>query len=290
MDVRIACQILLLTAIISFSMNTSSSAQSQKYEDAYQKSYSYQKGAPSPGESNQADEGGYQAPPPTGAMQGPFRELGISGGEIELPAIKLRLPRLRLPALSTFLTAPQMHTEGGIAPMVQQVQNQIGVPTSSNQLGPGESNQEKTRYQTPYQKSKYGAHTQDSREGQNSPEIARMRIEMDEFENRLDGRIALLASSIEKLVEVKEREIKQQRPRGLSQTLEPLPIVKEVEQSAVQQSSYTTTRQLTPTRSAHIELYRVLSTTSAPTQSGMLNRPQRLPPLPVQPAPTLSYR
>jgi hypothetical protein len=111
-------------------------AQTQKWDSPSQKGLRSEQLNQEQLNQEQLNKGGYQAPPATGALQGPTREYGLSTGEIELPAIRLRLPRIRFPSLSMFMTGPQMHTNPGIAPLVEQVVEHVSVPAGSNGDGP----------------------------------------------------------------------------------------------------------------------------------------------------------
>jgi len=182
-------------------------AQAQKYVGPSQKGL--------PRENLQQEplqQGGYQAPPPSGAMQGPMREYGLSGGEIELPAIRLRLPRIRFPALSMFVTPPQMQTERSTAPLVQEFQEHVSVPAGSSSPPPTEAFTEppSDRETQPYQKAAYEAGeamtAAAAGAAPSSDQMAEMRAEMQKFESEMEAKISRLTRSIDLLLAQQQQQ------------------------------------------------------------------------------------
>ncbi|MBP90215.1 MAG: hypothetical protein CMJ64_26490 [Planctomycetaceae bacterium] len=292
MATRFLIRICVLAIVLGIGLNASSFAQTQKYGDPHQKNYPWQKGQPPLDEEDQEqqDQGGYQAPPPTGAMEGATREFGLSTGEIELPAIRLRLPRFRLPSLSMFMTPPRMHTERGIALMVQQVQNQISVPTGATPPTTSEGQTAPNGKKAPMQKGPYQHSGIVQGSTTEAVELARVRGEMVEFENRLDNKLVVLTAAIQKLATEKDREIEQQRPYALSYSLTPLSLVDDLEQSPVRHSNYVAARRITPTSSVHHDLRRLPATTPESMPSVLNTSAPRMLRMPAPGASSPFYR
>jgi hypothetical protein len=153
-----------------------------------------------------------------------------------------------------------MHTERGIAPMVQQVQDQIAVPTGA----PPPPSQDQQDQVSPVQKGPYqhGGMIQGNASG---VELARMRGELEEFEDRLEDKLAVLTAAIERLSEERNGQIEQQGPHGLSHSLHPPTIVDDAGQLLVRHSSYMTARRIAPTLGVNDELRRLPATLPEPT-------------------------
>jgi hypothetical protein len=64
------------------------------------------------------EQGVFVQPPATGTVRGPVRQFGIEGLEIRFPELNLRLPSVRLPALSRSRQSARMELDEGHAPFV----------------------------------------------------------------------------------------------------------------------------------------------------------------------------
>ena len=229
----------LLSALFGTPRPPAVHAQAQKLDYPYQKSVGRESLEREPLEQEPMQQGGYQAPPPTGALQGATRQLGISGGEIELPAIRLRLPRIRLPAFSLFVTPPQMEMERAVAPLVQQVQEQVSVPAPRTEpfTAPTEPFKAPADVPDPVQKAQLQQHDSIRANrvqfADQSEQIARMQAEMVQFENRLEQKLARLTDSVELLVaqQTRERQTVNTNPK-------PLPSIEQVDISTARCSAY----------------------------------------------------
>jgi hypothetical protein len=84
----------------------------------------------------------------------------------------------------------------------------------------------------------------DSPQTFDSPEMAWMRHEMDQFERRIDQKLELLAQSIERLAAAKRLEDVHSRPSQQIPQLVPIPVAEEADAS---QASYSTYRFAEPT-------------------------------------------
>lgn len=217
-------------------------AQTQRYQPVQQKHPVYQK-QPVPQEplqQQQLNQGGYQAPPLSGAMEGPSRQLGLSGGEIELPTIRLKFPGIRFPCFSYFITPPRMHIDRDVAPHVQQVQEHISVPTGG--APPTEPFTEPARDKQPFQKASNHYHPPLNGLPEvhvEAAEIARMKREMQQLEHRLDRKLDLLTQSIERLATVQELAVQSNQPAS-PKNFAALPPVERSANSQISHSSYVT--------------------------------------------------
>lgn len=63
--------------------------------------------------------GFFQAPPPTGTVQGASESNSVRGAEITFPEIKLRMPSIHFPHWVKHRTHARMITEAGVAPFVE---------------------------------------------------------------------------------------------------------------------------------------------------------------------------
>ncbi len=183
-----------------------------------------QKSGPGRPESDDEPEGGYQQPPGTGARQGPQRTIGIGGGEIEIPALTLKLPRLKLPCLSYFHTPPQMLVDAAVAPLVNELRREMSFESGEPESGPGEPEssdepQQKSNYPKPYQHSDMPANYV-------GDDVASQVQAFQEREQILTARIELLQQSVERLlVGIESQSSRQNQTRVLPSELKPLPHV-----------------------------------------------------------------
>lgn len=237
-------------------------------------------------EKEQVQQGGYQAPPPTGALQGPMRELGISGGEIEFPALRLRLPRLRLPCLSVFMTPPQMQMEPGVAPLTQQVQEQVSVPAGkTEQVREPAREPDRERASEAFQKGDLSDCDCNPTPGADLTEVARIRNEMVQFETRMDQKLAVVSRSIEVLAAERGSEDRHPLRDTRVPDLTPLPDTEESLGSHVRPSSYLFEGPLTKVVDSDAPQPRRLPVPGTsqldcrPAIDNHAARPQRLPPV-----------
>lgn len=210
---------ILLAAAFVFTLSGVPSANAQYQKPPYQKG----PGAP---ESDDEPEGGYQQPPPTGAMQGPESTIGLGGGEIEIPAIKLKLPRIRFPSLSSFRSPPKMILDEAVAPFVKQFREEFSIESGGPEGAPEptpESDDEPE--QKPAQKSEHLQPYQDAP----SSDDGSLAWQLNEFRQReriLSERLDMLQGSVERLITgLESQPPRQQTSRRLPNELRQLPDV-----------------------------------------------------------------
>lgn len=212
---------LAITAVVITSLGELSHAQ-------YQKPSQKPPGRPESGEPESDDEpkGGYQQPPGRGTRQGAQNTFGIGGGEIEIPAISIKLPRIKLPSLSSLHTPPQMLVEAAVAPFVQQLRRELSFETGDGESGGPESGdpeagspEQKDGHQKPYQQTSVPV------VHHSSPLASQMR-EFEAREQALTQRIDVLQNSVERLIIGLEAQVsRQDSSRQSPQELRPLPEV-----------------------------------------------------------------
>ncbi len=91
------------------------------------------------GPAQMRETGFYQAGPRTGSFEGPSGGVGVRGGGITLPEIKLSLPTLELPSLFRSSHGAKMKYKGGEAPWVSTGFKAVGA-AGANGRGADESN------------------------------------------------------------------------------------------------------------------------------------------------------
>lgn len=112
----------VLTVILCLSLSESADAQS------WQKSYQKGPANPEAGEEDDPQKGGgYAAPPRSGTMAGATNSIGLDGLELEIPAIKIKLPKLKIPGLTRYSTMPRMLMDEAVAPFVKNFRREFSM-------------------------------------------------------------------------------------------------------------------------------------------------------------------
>lgn len=164
----------------------------------------YQKAGPGPDgrpESGDEPEGAYQQGPGVGRQEGATESFGIGGGELEIPAIKLKLPRFTLPCITRVRTPAKMVLQEAVAPFVGQVRREfsIAAPESGrepDQVSPEAGEQPEQKPFVPLPNQKFGQY-----EGANGGGVAAQLRQFEARERALENRIDALQMSIQQLVE-----------------------------------------------------------------------------------------
>ena len=226
--------------------------------------------APAPPQG-QPESAGFAAPPPSGTREGATGGVGINGLSIELPAMSLKLPTIRIPGLTRFTTPPHMRIKDTIAPLVdaarQEFSFESGTPPGQSEsapappgspesapFGPGQKETQKT-----FQKASYDDCPECQRELQ---QLARVHLDNTPANNgaadnspadnspadsALEQRLSKLESSIGRLVdglEAAQARTVQQRPEN--NYLQPFPAVTVGEGFPVSRSSFERVERLPP--------------------------------------------
>lgn len=192
-------------------------------------------------------QGGYAAPPRSGTMAGPTSSLGLDGLELEIPALKLKLPKVRFPSFTRYHTQPRMLVDEAVAPFVRNFREEFSVEAGKKPEagreddlpGPAapEAGGEDEPGQKPTQKSKYGIGPAQVMQQQERLE-ARIR-ELEELlaaASRVDARFRQGESSSYRRVPDVERPAREPRQP------EPLPTVSTVSPASFQAPAYAIAR------------------------------------------------
>jgi len=197
------------------------------------------------------ESGAYAAPPRSGTREGATGGVGINGPSIELPAISLKLPTIRIPGLTRFTTPAHMRVKEAEAPLVGAPRNEysfdsgnpteeagrapVGTPESGDAPpGPGQKEFQKT-----FQKAAYD----------DCPECQRelRQLAQAQGDSSLEQRLSKLESSIGRLVdglEAAQARVTQQRQDN--NYLQPFPAVSVQDDFPVSRSSYQHIERLPP--------------------------------------------
>jgi len=233
---------LLAIAIFGVAMVRESSAQHLHHLHGH-----HQKSAPEAGRPPAPESGGFAAPSPSGTREGATGGVGINGPSIELPAMSLKLPTIRIPGLTRFTAPPHMRVKEAIAPLVAAARQEFsfesgnapapesGQPPAVPESGaPGQK-----EFQKSFQKASYDDCPECQRELQ---QLAKVHVD-----NSLEQRLAVLESSIGRLVDgLEAAQANTVRHRQENNYLQPFPAINPPNEFPVSRSSFEQIEQLPP--------------------------------------------
>ncbi len=222
----------------------------------------YQKGGPAGAPESgmppaTPESAGYAASPPSGTREGATGGVGINGPSIELPALSLKLPTIRIPGLTRFTTPPHMRVKESLAPLVGAPRQEYtfdsgttpteesGRPPRTGPLGEPESGVPESgapgqkEFQKNFQKAAYDDCPECQRELQ--------QLAKAEADRALEKRLSALESSIGRLVNgLEAAQASNTRQRENDAYPQPFPAVTVQDDFPVSRSNYEHVQRLPP--------------------------------------------
>ncbi len=239
---------LAVLALLGSGLVNHADAQHHHWHGHYQQQ---QKGSPEAAPYNPTPESaGYAAPPRSGTREGATGGLGINGPTIELPAMSLKFPTIRIPGFTRFMKPPHMRVADSIAPLVSAARKEFTFEagTTGNEESapfnqpPGTqesapiSPQQKELQKT-YQKAVYDDCPECQRELQRQQQQQQL-VEV-QVDDALEQRITRLEQSIGKLVDgLEAAQLRTQQNRPQENYLQPFPAVTSQAEFPIRRSSY----------------------------------------------------